>query len=65
MNDRNQNSQLTYNPLSQLSAEKEVNNQITSGISQDIPPEPTDTNSAGSVIRETRKNDTLALRNYL
>lgn len=64
-NDSDQNSQQTYNPLSKLFAEKEVNDQITSDISQDFPPECTDANSAGSVISETRKNDALALTNYL
>lgn len=64
-NDSDQNSQQSSNMLNQLSAQEEVKNQITSDISQDIPTECTDTNNAGSVISETRKNDVLALTNYL
>jgi len=64
-NESNQYSQQSSKSHNQLSAEKEVNNQIISNISQSAPAENTNKNSVDSVISKTKKNDTLALTNYL
>lgn len=64
-NDNNRRSQQANNQPSQMSAHEEVKYQITTDKSKEIPTECTDINSTGLVISETKKNDTLALTNYL